>query len=429
MNIPATLALCAIALFTCQGVAAQLDSSELHDLVSDVSPDMIDIRHALHQFPELSNREFRTSAKVAEHLESLGLEVRTEVAHTGVVGILRGGQPGPVIALRADMDALPVTEETDLPYRSTVRTEYNGQEVGVMHACGHDVHTAVLLGVASTLTALSEQLAGTVIFIFQPAEEGVPEGETGGAKQMLAEGVFGDLEPEAIFALHTTTALETGKLGYVDGTAAAASDIFTATLRGQSAHAAFPELGVDPIVMGAQAVLALQTLPSRNFSAFDPVVISVTQFNAGIRYNIIPESVTFGGGVRTFNENTRTEVEQRIEEVLAGIANAAGGTSTVVYERGYPPLVNNSRLVQESLPALNRALGEENVVEAEPVMASEDFAYFANEIPAAFFSLGVVAPGTTSGPNHSPTFIADDNSIPVGITAISSLVLARLSFF
>lgn len=401
--------------------------SALERTLSEVTPDIIEIRHQIHQNPELSNREFKTAALVADYLKALGMDVRTEVAHTGVVGVLTGSKPGPVVAVRADMDALPVTEETGFPFSSTQRAIFNGEEVGVMHACGHDIHTAIMLGVAATLAEHRDDLSGTVIFVFQPAEEGPPEGEDGGARMMLSQNVFGEFKPEAIYALHTNTELQVGQIGYVTGTTAASSDIFTAKLIGRQAHAAFPEQSIDPVVMGAQAVLALQTIPSRNMSVFEPTVISVTQFNGGLRYNIIPESVTLQGGVRVFTEAARNEVEQRMKEVLHNIAASAGGLSEFNYERRYPPLINDDDLLKESIPVLEKTLGVENVREVLPVMAAEDFAYYTHEVPGLFLFLGVVKPGTVSGPNHSPTFRADDSSIFVGMQAITSLVVNRLN--
>ena len=402
-------------------------SGDMTGTIASITPEIIALRHRIHQYPELGNREFKTAALVAEHLQALGMDVRTGIAHTGVVGILKGGRPGPVVAVRADMDALPVAEATGFSFSSKETALFNGEEVGVMHACGHDIHTSIMLGVASTLAAHRESLSGTVIFVFQPAEEGPPEGEDGGARMMLAENVFGDLKPEAIYALHTNTDLETGQIGYVRGTTAASSDIFTAKMIGRQAHAAFPELGVDPVVMGSQAVLALQTIPSRNMSVFEPTVISVTQFNGGIRYNIIPDAVTLKGGVRVFTETARDEVERRMKEVLDNIAESAGGHSEFTYERRYPPLLNDDILLEEGVPVLQAALGADKVLEVSPVMAAEDFAYYTHEVPGFFLFLGVVKPGTESGPNHSPTFRADDDSIPVGIRAITALVTNRLA--
>lgn len=429
-NIPRPILMALICVSQTLSVHAYGQSVELalEDIVSTISPEIIELRHQIHQYPELSNREFKTSALVAAHLEALGIETQTGVAHTGVVGVLRGGRSGPVVAVRADMDALPITEQNNLLFRSLERAIYNGEEVGVMHACGHDIHTAVLLGVASTLAQVRDSLAGTVIFIFQPAEEGPPPGEEGGASLMLKENVFGELKPEAIYALHTNTALQTGQIGYAQGGVAAASDTFSATLIGQQSHAAFPELGIDPVVMGAQAVLALQSIPSRNISVFEPTVVSVTKFHGGVRTNIIPESVTLEGTVRVFSEDSRNKVEQRMRQILKGISESAGGHSEFSYKRGHPALINDDSLLAESVPVLQDALGAEMVIKTDPVMAGEDFSLYTKEIPGFFLFLGVVKPGTVSGPNHSPAFLADDGSIAVGIKALSSLVISKLKY-
>lgn len=391
-----------------------------------IVPRIIEIRHDIHQNPELSNREFRTAELVAAHLRSLGMEVRTGIAHTGVVGVLKGNRAGPVVAVRADMDALPVTEDTPYPFRSTVRTTYNGQEVGVMHACGHDIHTAVMLGVASVLSSVRDQVSGTVMFIFQPAEEGAPSGEEGGAQLMLKEGLFQTLRPSAVFGLHSTPDIPAGKVGYALGPTTASSDSFIVTLTGKSAHAAFPHMSVDPVVMAAQAVLALQTIRSRNLSPLEPSVITVAQIHGGVRDNIIPEDVRLEGTVRLFSPQARDEVERRMRQVLEGVAQAAGGASKLEYRRGYPPLVNDIALVERTVPTMERALGKDNVLRVQPIMAAEDFAYFAREVPAFFFSLGTVKPGTTSGNNHTPTFMADDGAIPIGIRVMVNVVLDHL---
>lgn len=396
---------------------------DIDRLVERVAPDIVAIRHHLHQHPELSNREFETAALVARHLRAIGLEVRERVAHTGVVGVLRGGRPGPVVAVRADMDALPVTEDTPYSFRSTVRAVIDGQEVGVMHACGHDVHTAVALGVASVLSAVRETFAGTVMFVFQPAEEGPPSGEEGGAALMLKEGVFKPLRPSAIFGLHTDGEMPVGTIGYTSGATNASSDNFRITLRGRSAHAAWPHVGVDPIVMAAQAVLALQTIRARNLSPYEPSVVSVTQVHGGVRNNISPDEVTLEGTVRLFDEAVRDEVERRFHDILDGVARMAGGSYTLEYRRINPVNVNDPALVERMLPSIRAVVGSEHVVPKLPWMAAEDFGWFAREVPALFLHLGTVKPGTSSGNNHTPTFMADDSAIPVGIRVMCRLVL------
>ena len=393
---------------------------------------MTEIRHRLHENPELSNREHETAALVAEELRSLGFdEVRTGVAHTGVVGVLRGGRPGPVVAVRADMDALPVTEATGLPFASTKRATFNGQDVGVMHACGHDIHVAVGLGTAAVLADLKAELAGTVLFLFQPAEEGPPEGEEGGAPMMLAEGVFGELvgglRPEAVFALHTMPELEVGEVGYTSGPAMAASDTWRAVIRGRQSHGARPHQSVDPIVMASQTVLALQTIRSRNMNPLEPGVVTVGVLRGGERHNIIPAEVRLQGTVRTFDPAVQDMVERRMNEILDGTTRAGGGSYEMTYDRGVPVTVNDPALTERVAPTLARVVGPDRVHVLPPTTAAEDFAYFAREVPGFYYRLGTTAPGGESGGLHTPTFIADDGAIPVGIRTMTALVLDYLA--
>jgi len=391
------------------------------------TPAITSLRHRIHQNPELSNRETETAALVAAHLRELGLEVRTGVAHTGVVGVLRGGRPGPVVAVRADMDALPVTEDTPFAFKSTKRVMWQGSEVGVSHACGHDIHTSSQLGLATVLAGMRAELPGTVVFIFQPAEEGPPPGEEGGAALMLKEGAFADPKPEAVFGFHTKASLEVGKIHYTVGPAFSAADIFRATITGKQSHGAAPHLSVDPIVTGSQAVLALQTIRSRNTPPLEPSVLTVGVFRAGQRFNIIPATVELEGTVRTFSPSVQDTYERRIREILDGTTKAAGATFTLEYQRLYPLTVNDTTLSQRAVTTLARALGAANVTASEPWMASEDFSYFANTVPGFYFSLGMTKPGTTSGDHHTPTFLADDSAIPVGMKAMAYLVLDYLN--
>jgi amidohydrolase len=417
------LALAAVAA----PAAAQGADPAVAAAVDRFAPRIIEIRHDLHQHPELGNRETRTAGVVAAHLRALGIEVRTGVAHTGVVGVLRGGRPGPTIAIRADMDALPVTENTPMPWKSTVRTQYLGQDVGVMHACGHDVHTAVQMGVASVLAGMREQIPGTVVFLFQPAEEGAPPGEEGGAKLMLDEGVFRDLRPEAVLGLHTFAHMETGRIGYTPGPAMAAADRFVIRIKGRQSHGASPHLSIDPVVMASQAVLALQTIRSRNLSPFAPSVLTVGMIRGGERNNIIPEQVEMQGTVRTFDPAVQDEVERRMREILDGVTRAGGGSFELDYQRGTPVTVNNPELSARLRPTLDRLMGPGNVSEIPPTTGAEDFSFFANEVPGFFYRLGTVAPGTTSGDHHTPTFMADDASIPIGMRVMTGLVLDYLN--
>ena len=364
---------------------------------------------------------------VAAHLRSLGMEVTEKVAYTGVVGVLRGGLPGPVVAVRADMDALPVTEDTDLPFKSTVRTTYLGKEVGVSHACGHDIHVAVQLGVASVLAAMKDQIPGTVKFIFQPAEEGPPPGEEGGADLMVREGAMDNPRPEAIFGLHAMAGMEVGKLGYTVGPAFAAVDHFIIKLHGRQAHGAHPDASVDPVVMASQAVMALQTIRSRNLPAREPSVVTVGVIKGGERYNIIPKTVHMEGTVRTYDPGVRDTVERRMNEILDGLAKAAGGSYELEYNRGTPATINDPELSRMMLPTLQRVAGQGNVYELDPTMGGEDFAYFAQMVPGFYFRLGQVKPGTRSGGHHTPKFRADNTAVPMGIRAMSNVILDYLS--
>ena len=404
--------------------AAQQD--DVAALVKKHRAEAIRMREHIHQNPELGNREFKTAELVAAHLTGLGIEIRTGVAHTGVVGVLKGGLPGPVVAIRADMDALPVTEETVLPFRSTVRTTYLGKEVGVMHACGHDVHTAVQLGVASVLADMQADLPGIVKFIFQPAEEGPPPGEEGGADLMVRENVLENPAPEAIFGLHALPSLEVGTVGYTIGPAFAAVDHFTIKVRGKQAHGARPEEGIDPVVMASEIVLALQTIRSRTLSPLEPSVITVGIVRGGERFNIIPREVHLEGTVRTYNPEVRDTVERRMKAILEGITRAHGGAFELDYDRGTPSVINDPVLSREMSVYLADAPGVDTVLELPPTMGGEDFAYFSNEIPGFFYRLGVTRPGQPSGGLHTPTMTADSESVTVGMRAMTHLVLEFL---
>jgi amidohydrolase len=420
-------ALCATLGLALPGLATAQDA-RVDAAVERYAAEIIELRHHFHQYPELGNREFETARAVAAHLEKLGFdEIRTGVAHTGVVGILKGAGPGPVVAIRADMDALPVTEDTPYPFKSTVRTTYLGLEVGVSHACGHDVHTAVQLGVASVLASMRDEMPGTVMFIFQPAEEGPPPGEDGGAPLMVQEGVLENPRPSAIFALHTNPSLEVGEVGYTSGPIYASSDHFAITIRGQQAHGAAPHLSIDPIVMASQAVTAFQTIRSRNLSPLEPSVLSVGIFRSGERFNIIPAEVYMEGTVRAYNPDVRDAIERRMDEILAGITLAGGGAYEFTYSRGAPPTINDAELADRAAITMSRVLGGENVHVMEPLMAAEDFAFFANIVPGFYLTLGTTKPGTTSGWNHTPNFMADDGSVPVGMRVMSNLLLEYLT--
>lgn len=388
---------------------------------------IISIREHLHQNPELSNREFKTAALVADHLRKLGLEVQTGIAHTGVVALLRGGRPGPVVAVRADMDALPVTENTDLPFQSKVRTIFLGQDVGVAHACGHDIHTSVQLGVASVLSALKADIPGTIKFIFQPAEEGPPPGEEGGACMMVKQGVLERPKPQAIFGLHDWFQLSVGEVGYAEGPAQAAADTWDVKIIGRQAHGARPELSIDPVVVAAQFVMAMQTIRSRTFSGSEPAVVTIGSIHGGQRHNIIPAEVTLSGTTRTFPIEASELAEKRLREILKGVTEAAGAKGEVTrFERGAPAVINNVALTRASVPALARVVGKDKVKEMRPIMGSEDFSCFSNVIPGLFFRLGHSTPSHPSGDHHTPTFRADSGAVPVGIRVMSYLLVDYL---
>ena len=407
--------------------AGQPLADRLPALAASKAPAAIEVRHHLHQNPELSNREVETGKRVAEELRKLGLEVRTGVAHHGVVAVLRGGRPGPVVAVRADMDALPVTEQTDFPFESTARAVYQGKEVGVAHACGHDIHTSVQLGVAAMLAEVRAELPGTVIFVFQPAEEGVPPGEKGGAPMMLEEGVFGDLQPAAMFALHTEPTLDAGQAELAPGPVMAAADRFHVTIRGKQSHGAYPHLGVDPVVTAAQAILALQTIRSRNVDPLAPSVVTVGIVRGGERFNIIPDEVYLEGTVRTYGGDVQDQIERRIREVLDGVTQAAGASHTFEYVRVTPATVNHAELTARVASSLVAALGAGNVRTATPTMGAEDFAFFAQRVPSVYFDLGIRQPGGRSGGLHTPDFRAVDESVPAGMRAMSRVVVDFLA--
>lgn len=391
--------------------------------IETVMPKVVAWRRDIHQHPELANREFRTAALVAGHLQELGMEVQTDIAHTGVVGILRGGQPGPVVALRADMDALPVVEQTDVPFASRVRSEYMGQEVGVMHACGHDLHVAILMGVAEVLGDMRAQLPGTVMFIFQPAEEGAPPGEEGGAELMLREGLFDEVRPDAIFGLHVVPA-PVGTIGWRSGGIMASSDRFTIKVRGKQTHGAVPWGGVDPIVVAAQIILGLQTIPSRQLDAtLTPSIVTVGAIRGGVRHNIIPDEVNMTGTLRTFDPDTQRQIHDRVTRTAQSIAASAGARADVEIFLGYPVTYNDPELTRRMLPTLGRVAGP-GLVETPRATGAEDFSFYQKEVPGMFFFVGIASDDPAKvHPNHSPLFYADERGLPIGVTAMTALAL------
>lgn len=394
--------------------------------VEDVMDSVVAWRRDIHAHPELGNREFRTAGLVADHLTALGMEVRTGVAHTGVVGILRGGE-GPVVALRADMDGLPVTEEVDVPFASKVRTTYNGEEVGVMHACGHDNHVAILMGVAEVLAGMGEELPGTVMFLFQPAEEGAPEGEEGGADLMLKEGVFDELTPDAVFGLHVWPR-PVGTISTRPGGLMASSDSFSIKVHGKQTHGAMPWGGVDPIVSASQIVMGLQTITSRQLDATKtPSIVTVGAIHGGVRNNIIPEEVEMIGTLRTFDADTRTQIHERVTHTAETIASSSGARADVNIRLGYPVTANDPELTAQMLPTLKRVAGD-GYFESPRVTGAEDFSYFAEAVPGLFLFLGIASDDPDLvHPNHSPRFYADERALPVGVRALTALTLDFLS--
>ncbi|MES1215789.1 MAG: amidohydrolase [Bacteroidota bacterium] len=403
---------------------------KIDKLAEEIIPKVVEWRNDIHQHPELSNREFRTSAKIADYLKSLGIEVKTGVAKTGVIGLLKGGKPGPVVALRADMDALPVTEQNDLSFKSTVTTEYNGQQTGVMHACGHDTHVAVLMGVAEVLASVKSELKGTVKFIFQPAEEGPPAGEDGGAKMMVKEGALDNPKVDVIFGQHIASGEEIGSFSYRPGGSAAENDIFKITIHGKQTHGASPWAGVDPIVTGSQIVLALQTIISRNTKLTDnAAVITVGAFHAGNRQNIIPADAVMIGTVRTLDTNMRNTIHNRIREVVMNIAKSAGATAEVEISMEDAMLYNDPALTAEMIPALQSMAGSSKVSLVPAAMGAEDFAYFAQKVPGFYFQFGAKPKGMAPEniEHHTPTFQVDESAFIWGVKALCHLTTDYMS--
>jgi amidohydrolase len=409
-----------------------LSSANLDRQVTEMLSQVLEWRRDFHKNPELGNQEFRTAKIIADHLRAIGYEVKTGVARTGVVALLRGGRApigriGPVVALRADMDALPVTEEVNLPFKSTVKAEWNGQQVGVMHACGHDNHMAILLGAATILAKMKDQLPGTVKLIFQPAEEGPPAGESpAGAEQMTIEGVLDNPKVDAIFGLHVFP-YPARQIVYRPGPIMASADFFSVTIKGRQTHGAIPWGGIDPIVIGAQIVTALQSIVSRTVNITEaPAVVTVGRFSGGVRANIIPETVEMEGTVRAFDENVRRDIHRRMRDIVMKYAEAAGATATFQLGLGYPTTVNDPALTERMLPTLKRAAGEDNVKIGPLTLTAEDFSFFQQKVPGLFVLLGVTPrdQDPRSVPqNHSPLFFADESALPVGVKVMTSLAM------
>ncbi len=405
---------------------AQNTPPSLEAKVAEVKQKVITWRRDFHEHPELSNREFNTAKKVADHLRSLGIEVRTGIAKTGVVGILKGGKPGPVVALRADMDALPVTERNNLPYKSTVTADYNGQKVGVMHACGHDSHTAMLMGAAEVLSKLKTDIPGTVVFLFQPSEEGAPEGEEGGASLMVKEGALENPKVEVAFGMHIESNIPAGDIQYKSGAFMASADLFKIKVHGKSSHGSQPWLGVDPIYVSAQIINALQGIVSRESDLTKaPVVITVGAIHSGVRFNIIPEEAELLGTVRNLDKDIRTKVLEEVKNVATSIAATYHATADIMIENKTLITYNTPELVKQMVPSLEKAAGTAHVREMNWVTGAEDFSFFGEKVPSFFFYFGGMPIGNdpkNAPPHHTPDFMIDDSKLDVGVKTFCQLV-------
>ena len=423
-----------MALFVitpCLLITAQKKSTinlvdKINSAADKIEQKCIDWRRDIHQHPELGNNEFRTAKLIADHLRSLGIEVKEKVGKTGVVGVLKGTKPGPCIGLRADMDGLPVVERVDLPYASKVKSTYNGNEVGVMHACGHDTHVAILMSVAEILAGMKNELKGTVKFIFQPAEEGPPEGEEGGAPLMIKEGALEDPKVDVMFGLHISAETDIGKITYRSGGFMAASDWFTITVKGKQTHGSQPWAGIDPVTVSAQIINGLQTIVSRQINLTkNPAVISVSAVHGGVRANIIPEELVMIGTIRTLDTAMQRDIHEKIKLKASKIAEASGATALTVIESKTVVTYNDPPLVKQMLPSFAKAAGDQNVLEIPPITGAEDFSYFAEKVPSIFFFIGGKQIGVDPAkvfPHHTPDFWIDEKGMKTGIKAFLNLV-------
>jgi amidohydrolase len=402
-------------------------SAKINAAADKIEPKTIAWRRDLHEHPELGNSETRTARIIATHLRSLGIEVTEGVGKTGVVGVLKGGKPGPCIGLRADMDGLPVVERTGLPFSSKERSTYNGQSVGVMHACGHDTHVSILMGVAEILAGMKKDLAGTVKFVFQPAEEGPPEGEEGGAPLMIKDGVLENPHVDVMFGLHINSQTEVGKIKYRVGGIMAASDWFKINVKGKQTHGSQPWAGIDPVVVSAQIINGLQTIVSRQTELTkNPAVVSVSVINGGVRSNIIPEDVTMLGTIRTLDTGMQRMIHEKIALTASKIAEASGATAETTIDKKTLVTYNDPALTKKMVPSFIKAAGEENVIETEAVTGAEDFSFFAEKVPSIFFFIGGMEKGKdpkTAFPHHTPDFVLDESGMKTGVKAFCHLVL------
>lgn len=409
----------------------QKPDKKISDLSKAVESKVIEWRRDIHQNPELSNREFKTGEKIAKHLESLGIEVHTGVAKTGVVGVLKGSKPGKVVALRADMDALPVTERVDLPFKSEVTAVFNGQTTGVMHACGHDTHVAMLMGVAEVLSQMKSELNGTVVFIFQPAEEGAPGDEEGGAELIVKEGVLKTYKVDAIFGLHISSGTHVGKINYKPGGALAASQKYTIDVKGKQSHGSTPWKGIDPIVASAEIINGLQTIISRESELTnEAAVITVGAIHSGIRNNIIPESAQMIGTIRTLDYDMQKKINRRMKEMVPAIANAFGAVATIDIAKGTPITYNDPDLTAKMLPSLQKVAGADNVKLVKAITGAEDFSFYQEQIPGFFFFLGgtpLNVKESDAPSHHTPDFFIDESAMLLGVKAMSQVAVDFLN--
>jgi len=409
------------------------DKYALQPLINKVEHKVIDWRRHIHQNPELSNREFKTAKLIEQHLRDLGLEVQTGVAHTGVVGVLKGDLPGKVVALRADMDALPVTERVKLPFASKVTSEFAGQTVGVMHACGHDTHVAILMGVAEVLAQKKSQIAGTIKFIFQPAEEGAPEGEEGGAELMIKQGVLKSPDVDAIFGLHISSQTPVGVISYRPGGIMASVDDFRIRVKGQQTHGSAPWNGIDPIVVSSQIINSLQTIVSRQLKLTkQAAVVTIGSIHGGVRSNIIPEEVEMIGTIRALDSEMRTQIHAKIRQIANGVADSMGATVEVDIPMSvqYPVTYNSPKLVDQMLPTVHRTAGENNVILIDAITGAEDFSFFAQQVPGFYFFLGgkpLDVPAEEAAAHHTPDFYIDESGMKLGVSTLANMAIDYLN--
>lgn len=423
-----TILITLFSMLTAAMLSAQ-SPSKIDQLAKQIEPRVIEWRRHFHQYPELSNREFKTAEKIAEHLRQLGMEVQTGVAHTGVVALLKGGKPGPVIALRADMDALPVVERNDLPFASKVKTTFNDQEVGVMHACGHDTHMAILMGVAEILASMKKDLKGTIKFIFQPAEEGSPKGEEGGAELMVKEGVLDNPKVDVIFGLHISSQTDLGKITYRTGGIMASVNDMRLVVKGRQAHGAAPWTSIDPVVVSAQIINNLQTIVSRNLDVTQNAgVVTIGSIHGGVRSNIIPEQVEMWGTLRALSVDDEKLLIERVKQIATKTAEAHGATIDIQipYSSHYPVTFNDVQLTGKMVPSLNKAAGDNNVIVITPHTGAEDFSFFQEKVPGLFFFVGARPPEINAADapsHHTPDFLIDERALITGVKAMLHLTL------